>query len=166
MKKIITVCLMSLLISATTFAQSEKKEEVKVADNPNGAEMVFDKEVHDFGTMPFGGDGNADFKFVNSGKEPLVITNARGSCGCTVPIWPKEPILKGHSGNIQVQYDTKRPGPFTKTVTITSNAKGGDKVITIKGNVESKEQTENGTPVRKDNPMSPKENSTTGFGAN
>jgi hypothetical protein len=169
MKKILSTTLVALLIGFASVAQDDKikvTEEKKVAPNPNGAEMSFEQEVHDFGTLPYGGDGGFDFKFTNSGKEPLVITNARGSCGCTVPSWPKEPILKGHSASIHVQYDTKRPGPFTKTVTITSNAKDGDKVITIKGTVESKEQTENGTPVRKDNPMSPKENTSTGFGIN
>ncbi len=166
MKKILYTLLAAMFISVASFAQEDAKANEQKAENPNGPDMAFDQEVHDFGTLPYGGDGGFDFKFTNTGKEPLVITNARGSCGCTVPSWPKEPILKGHSGSIHVQYDTKRPGPFTKTVTITSNAKGGDKVITIKGNVESKEQTENGTPVRKDNPMSPKENSNTGFGNN
>ena len=104
--------------------------------NPNAAEINFEKEVHDFGTFKKGGDGTYDFKFKNTGKEPLVISNARGSCGCTVPSWPKEPIKPGEMGVIKVTYDTKRVGAFTKTVTITSNAKTQDKVITIKGKIE------------------------------
>jgi hypothetical protein len=87
-----------------------------------------------------------------------VISDAKGSCGCTVPKWPKEPILKGQSGMINVSYDTKRPGPFTKTVTVTSNAKTATKVLTIKGVVKSQEQTEDQTPVMKGNGMSPLEN--------
>ena len=128
--------------------------------------MFIDSTTFHFDTINQGDKVLHTFRFKNTGQKNLIIARAFGSCGCTVPSWPKEPILKGHSGNIHVQYDTKRPGQFTKTVTITSNAKGGDKVITIRGNVESKEQTENGTPVRKDNPMSPKENTTTGFGNN
>jgi hypothetical protein len=90
-----------------------------------------------------------DFKFTNTGKSPLVISSAKGSCGCTVPNWPKEPVKKGESGAINVSYDTKRVGPFTKTVTINSNAKTAVKVITIKGKVMTKEETESMTPFNR-----------------
>ncbi len=168
MKKIIYTSLFLFSISLGAFAQNEKdavaKEKPAAPVSPNAADISFETEVHDFGTLPYGGDGSYDFKFTNTGKDPLVITNARGSCGCTVPSWPKEPILKGHTGMIHVQYDTKRPGPFTKTVTISSNGKTAEKVVTIKGNIESKEQTENGTPVKKDNSMAPKESNANPFG--
>jgi hypothetical protein len=168
MKKIIYASLFLFSMSLCAVAQNEKdavtKEKPTAPANPNAAEINFETEVHDFGTLPYAGDGSYDFKFTNVGKDPLVISNARGSCGCTVPSWPKEPILKGHTGMIHVQYDTKRPGPFTKTVTISSNAKTAEKVITIKGNIESKEQTENGTPVKKDNSMAPKESTANPFG--
>ncbi|MFM7216532.1 MAG: DUF1573 domain-containing protein, partial [Bacteroidota bacterium] len=68
------------------------------ADNPNAPEITFEKELHDYGTIKQGADGNCEFKFKNTGKEPLIITNARGSCGCTVPTYPKEPIMKGQTG--------------------------------------------------------------------
>ena len=122
------------------------------------AEITFEKELYDYGTIDYGSDGSYAFKFTNTGKDPLVITNATGSCGCTVPKWPKEPILKGQSAYINVTYDTKRPGPFTKTVTINSNAKSASKVITINGVVRSQEQTDDQMPLRKDNGMSPLEN--------
>jgi len=131
---------------------------VFTANAQNGAEIVFESEVHDYGTIDFAGDGTYAFKFTNTGKEPLVITDAKGSCGCTVPKWPKEPVMKGQSNYINVSYDTKRPGPFTKTVTITSNAGSGSKVLTIKGNVKSQEQTEDATPIKKSSGMSPMEN--------
>ena len=100
------------------------------------AEMSFEKDVHDFGTIENGANGTYDFKFKNSGTEPLIITDAKGSCGCTVPTYPKNiPIKPGESQTIKVTYDTKRAGNFTKTVTINSNAKVPQKVITIKGNV-------------------------------
>lgn len=157
MKKSIYTLVVLFAMSFTAFAQEEQKTEPN--NDPNAPEIVFETEVHDFGTIEYGGNGTYDFKFSNTGKSPLIISNARGSCGCTVPKWPKEPIGKGQSGSINVQYDTKRPGPFTKTVTISSNAKSASKVITIKGTVSPAEQTEDQTPVKKENAMSPVEKS-------
>ncbi len=108
--------------------------------NPNAPEITFESDLHDYGTIKQSADGSCDFKFKNTGKEPLVISTARGSCGCTVPTWPKEPIMKGQTGIIKVHYDTKRVGAFSKTVTIESNAKTNPKVITIKGLVEASEE--------------------------
>ena len=102
--------------------------------------IQFDKETHDYGTIKNGADGTGEFKFTNTGKEPIVVTNARGSCGCTVPEWPKEPIAPGKSSAIKVSYDTKRTGAINKNVTLTiQNAgkdKTGTKMLYIKGNVE------------------------------
>jgi hypothetical protein len=135
-----------------------KTEEVKPV-NPNAPEITFENELHDYGTIKQGADGNCEFKFKNTGKEPLVISNARGSCGCTVPTWPKEPILKGQTGSIKVHYDTKRVGAFTKTVTLNSNAKTDTKVLTIKGVVEaSEENNEQAMPIKKSTGL-PLENS-------
>ncbi len=156
MKKI-TFFLMMTCASIMAFAQDKKAETNN--ENANAAEITFESEVHDYGTMDYGADGVYGFKFTNTGKEPLIISDAKGSCGCTVPKWPKEPVLKGQSNYINVSYDTKRPGPFTKTVTINSNAKTPSKVITIKGVVKSQEQTEDQTPLKKDNGFSPVENS-------
>lgn len=155
MKKSIYAILALVTISFSALAQTEVKTEV--VNDPNAPEIVFEKDLHDFGTIPYGGNGIYDFKFSNTGKSPLIITNARGSCGCTVPKWPKEPVTKGQSGSINVQYDTKRPGPFTKTITISSNAKTASKVLTIKGVVEQAESTEDQTPVKKESPASPVE---------
>lgn len=125
---------------------TQEQKAVTPAPNPNAPEITFEKDVHDFGTITQGGDGTYEFKFTNTGKEPLIITNAKGSCGCTVPTWSKEPIKKGEQGTIKVSYDTKRIGQFTKTVTITSNAKTATKVLTIKGTVNA---VESGTPFKK-----------------
>lgn len=104
----------------------------------SGAEITFDKDVHDFGTMKQGGDASYEFKFKNTGTEPLVISNARGSCGCTVPQWPQEPIKPGASSTIKVTYDSKRVGPINKSVTITSNAGNeASKILRITGNIEA-----------------------------
>jgi hypothetical protein len=151
MKKTLYTFILFLSLGAVAYAQDEKKEAVaeKAAD-PNAPEITFENELHDFGTIEYAGNGVYNFKFTNTGKTPLIIDGARGSCGCTVPKWPKEPIKKGESSEINVSYDTKRPGPFTKTVTITSNAKTATKVITIKGVVQSQEETESSTPFKKD----------------
>ncbi len=98
--------------------------------------MVFDSETIDYGTIAHNADGNRKFEFTNNGNKPLIITNAQGSCGCTVPTTPKEPIAPGAKGTIGVKYATDRVGPFTKTVTVSSNAEGmPSKVLTIKGTV-------------------------------
>ncbi|MCB9360100.1 MAG: DUF1573 domain-containing protein [Flavobacteriales bacterium] len=104
-------------------------------DNPNAPVMTFETEVVDYGTIEQGADGVREFVFTNTGKEPLIISNSRGSCGCTVPTWPKEPILPGEKSVIKVKYDTKRLGAINKSVTITSNASEPTKVIRIKGNI-------------------------------
>jgi hypothetical protein len=130
-----------LLTSLNSIAQEKKTPTVgqvkPVANASNtsssAAEITFSKDLHDFGTINKGDNGTVEFSFKNSGKEPLIISNAQGSCGCTVPVWPKEPIAPGASSTIKVTYDTKRVGAFTKTVTITSNAQTSSKTITIKG---------------------------------
>lgn len=125
--------------------------------NPNAPEITFETDMHDYGTIKQGADGSCEFKFKNTGKDPLIINNAKGSCGCTVPTWPKEPILKGQTAVIKVHYDTKRVGAFTKTVTINSNAKTDAKVLTIKGVVEAvPESTDQTMPVK--NSSGPLEN--------
>ncbi len=105
------------------------------AENPNAPQIDFEKELHDYGTIEQNGNGVYEFVFTNSGKEPLIITSAKGSCGCTVPSWPNEPIPPGGSDVIRVKYDTKRLGPFNKSVTIITNAATPTKVIRIKGQV-------------------------------
>ncbi|MEN9875928.1 MAG: hypothetical protein RLZZ529_925 [Bacteroidota bacterium] len=135
MKKIIVLAIL-ILGSIASNAQETSKKAKQVASKVAGAGMLFAKEVIDYGTISQNADGKREFVFTNNGNAPLVITNAQGSCGCTVPSTPKEPILPGSKGTIGVKYDTSRPGTFTKTVTISSNAAGQPtKVLTIKGNV-------------------------------
>lgn len=105
------------------------------AVNPNAPKFKFDTEVLDYGTIEHNADGNREFKFTNVGKEPLIISNAVGSCGCTTPVWPKEPIKPGATGIVKVHYATDRVGAFEKTVTLTSNADTPSKVLKIKGTV-------------------------------
>lgn len=122
----------------------------------SGPEIEFEKEVHDFGNMKQYGDASTEFTFTNTGTEPLIISNARGSCGCTVPSWPKTPIKPGESAAIKVKYDSKRIGPINKSVTITSNASNEPtKVIRIKGMIEAAPKGDN-APVKPASPMAPK----------
>jgi hypothetical protein len=138
----------SLFIIATA-GYTANAQQTAEATSPNAAEISFEKETHDFGIIAYEGDGVYEFRFTNTGKQPLIITNARGSCGCTVPTYSREPIKPGESGSIKVAYDTKRVGGFTKTVTVESNASTPTRILTIKGNVESKEASDQNTPVKK-----------------
>ena len=102
-------------------------------------DFLFEAESHDFGTVPEGTQATFEFKFTNTGKEPLIISNVQASCGCTTPKWSNEPIAPGKTGTITASYNSSgRPGPFTKSITVTSNAKSSPKVLTITGVVEAK----------------------------
>lgn len=154
MKKLTLVITLVFLAATGLFAQAT--EPVQVVDNPNAPEISFDKLVHDYGTIPFGGDGVCTFKFTNTGKEPLILQQPQSSCGCTVPTWPKEPVLPGNSSEIQVTYNTKKAGPINKTVTVRSNAKTNTVVLRITGKVEAQpveqlpeKAPSEGTPVNK-----------------
>lgn len=106
--------------------------------------IEFDNIEHDFGTITQGDVVDHVFKFTNTGDEPLVIKNAKGSCGCTVPQWPKEPIAPGEGGEIKVEFKSAgKSGIQSKKVTIDANVPGGKTFLTIKSNVEKKE-----TPVQ------------------
>lgn len=135
MKRLTLMLAMLIFGLVTVFAQNNAQQ--PPVPNPNAPEISFTKTVHDYGTVPYNGDGNCEFSFTNTGKEPLILTNVRSSCGCTVPSWPREPILPGKSEIIKVEYKTNRPGPINKTVTVTSNAKTSTVVLKITGNVEN-----------------------------
>lgn len=106
-----------------------------------GPEITFDKETIDYGTILRNSERERFFTITNTGNEPLIISNCKGSCGCTVPQCPKEPVLPGETSKIKVAYDTNRLGQFTKSVTITSNAADSPtKVVKIKGNVIETEE--------------------------
>jgi hypothetical protein len=138
MKKIITLALLVVLGITTSNAQetSKKTNATSTLAKVNGAGMVFVTETIDYGTVAYNSDGRREFVFTNNGNKPLIITNAQGSCGCTVPTYPKAPIAPGAQGVIGVKYDTSRAGQaFTKTVTLTTNAVVPSKTLTIKGNV-------------------------------
>ena len=130
MKKFILpiVMFLSLTLAGNIQAQS-------ASANPNAPVINFQRDTIDYGTIPHNADGYRAFAFKNTGKEPLIISETHGSCGCTVPTAPKEPIQPGASAEIKVHYATDRIGQFIKTVTVTSNAANSPKILVIKGNV-------------------------------
>jgi hypothetical protein len=150
MKKLILSFALIVGALMTTSAQDA------TISNPNAAKIEFEKTLHDFGTIDKGGNGVYEFTFTNNGKEPLFVQNAKGSCGCTVPSWPKEPIAPGASNVIKVKYDTNRIGPFSKSVTITTNSEKKSQVIRIKGTVKNVPQDPT-SPLKKAAPGTPVE---------
>ncbi|MCH8330360.1 MAG: DUF1573 domain-containing protein [Bacteroidetes bacterium] len=153
MKKLIGSAAFILFMGMGVFAQDEAKQTGDAAEvNLNAPALAFTKEVHDFGTIEEGLKYTHEFTFINTGKEPLIIKNVRASCGCTTPIWPKEPILPGQEGVVKAVYNSKgRPGKFNKAITITSNASTPTKVVYIKGNVTK--STSSGVPEKKPSMM-------------
>ena len=147
MKKTILL-LSTILIGFVVLAQ--RIEEVKKAEPVVGIEEVkqeqteesssnatidFESKVYDYGVLEHNGNGDGEFIFTNNGTEALLIKNAKGSCGCTVPTWPREPIMPGETSKIGVKYATNRVGKFTKTITLTTNASKKPAILTIKGEV-------------------------------
>ena len=132
MKKIfLALALISgvMLAQAQTTSPKEKKD-------VNGPKMEFETSVMDYGLIEHNSDGKREFVLTNTGNAPLIISTAKGSCGCTVPTWPKAPIAPGESASIGVKYATNRIGKFTKTITLTTNAPEKTKILTIKGEVK------------------------------
>jgi len=136
MKKIMTL----LFIGFLTFTiNAQEKEISKPAGDPNAAVIEFESEIIDYGKIDLNANGVRVFKFKNTGKSPLVIGKIKSSCGCTVPKQPAEPIMPGKTGEIEVKYDTKRAGGFSKMITVPSNAIGPPKRLRIKGIVTKPE---------------------------
>ncbi len=126
-----------LLFGAAQVSAQEK--------STNGPVITFEKPSCDYGTIDKGSNRVRDFVITNNGNEPLIIQNATGSCGCTVPEWPRDPIMPKQRAVIKINYDTNREGPFSKTVTLYSNAinnnANGTVSFTVKGEVRRTAQT-------------------------
>jgi hypothetical protein len=103
--------------------------------------IKYDNERFDYGIIDEGEIVKHAFKFTNTGKEPLVISNCKGSCGCTVPTWPKEPIAPGATAEIKVEFNSKgKPGPQSKRVTVTANTNPTETFLEVAGEVKGKAQ--------------------------
>lgn len=102
--------------------------------------MAFEETEFDFGTVPDGEKVSHTYKFKNTGAEPLILSNAKGSCGCTVPSWPREPIPPGGTGEITVEFNSQnKAGKRNQKVTITANTNPPQTFIYLKGEVLGKE---------------------------
>lgn len=165
MKKLLSLFTLCALVITTGFAQPAKEEvkkapqvaemkpaferaakvvapatpvvqEVIAVESADGPKMTFTETTVDYGEIIQNSDPLRVFNFVNDGSEPLIIKRAKGSCGCTVPKYPKEPIMPGESAVIEVRYDTKRIGPFNKSIRLTTNAQEQPIMLYIKGKVD------------------------------
>ncbi|MDR1005448.1 MAG: DUF1573 domain-containing protein [Bacteroidales bacterium] len=136
MKRLVLTSLLAIAVVFGANAQSKQPAAQPVKTNGAQAEIKFDKVEHDYGTIKKGGDGTCTFTYKNVGKTPLILDNARSSCGCTVPSWSKEPLMPGQSASITVKYNTNNVGPINKQVTVTSNAVNSKVTLHIKGKVE------------------------------
>jgi hypothetical protein len=146
MKKIILTAFIAVSAVFASNAQTAPTPE----ENKSASEITFDKEVHDFGVIPQGTPASYIFYLKNTGKEPLIIASASASCGCTTPEWTKEPIKPGGKGFVKATYNAANNGPFTKTVTVVSNAKRATVILTIKGEVKTPTEVTPTSPVQQE----------------
>jgi hypothetical protein len=132
MKRLFCFIYLFAIVLLTVNAQKD------AGKNSKAPMIKFDNMEYNYGVIYQGDNGVTTFKFKNTGKEPLIITNATASCGCTIPEKPDAPIMPGKTGVIKVKYDTARTGPINRTIHVLSNATDSDVVLTIKGEVKPK----------------------------
>ncbi len=148
MKKILIFSLFmtflagNFLMAQTTPTKAATEKMEQKMGKKDGPVMTLESLTVDYGTIKQHSDPLRTVKFTNTGTEPLVIKNARGSCGCTVPKWSKEPVMPGEESVIEIRYATNRLGKINKTVTITTNEGGKPHVIKVIGKVLKAEKDE------------------------
>lgn len=118
------------------------------ANAQDGPIMTFESTTVDYGEIERGAERIRTVKFTNTGDAPLIITNAKGSCGCTVPKWPKDPIQPGESSELSINYDTNRLGNINRTIRVTTNEGGDPHVLLVRGKVTEKKE-EDALPKKK-----------------
>ncbi|WP_422348624.1 DUF1573 domain-containing protein [Flagellimonas sp.] len=150
MKKVTTILSLILAVGLVSISCKDKASNKIVADNVEDASnrdeaqkqlpvMSFDKQEHDFGTITQGTAQQTTFTFTNTGNAPLIITDAKSSCGCTVPEYPKNtPIGPGETGELLVKFNGSGQNQVTKTVTVTANTEKGTELLRIKAFVNPK----------------------------
>ncbi|GAA4317247.1 DUF1573 domain-containing protein [Mucilaginibacter gynuensis] len=132
MKKLILICAVIFGFAYSASAQDTK------AEDDSKPEFKFVEEKHDFGKVPQGTPVSTVFEFTNVGKEPLILSDVRPTCGCTIADYTKTPVKKGAKGNIKITYNAAAVSPFNKTIVVTSNAKTPQKNLIIIGEVVAK----------------------------
>jgi hypothetical protein len=124
MKKLMMICAMVVGFAINASAQTDNK-----------AEFKFVEEKHDFGKVTQGKPVTTDFVYTNIGEEPLILTEVKPTCGCTIADYTKTPVKKGEKGSIKITYNAAVEAPFNKTIVVTSNAKTPTKYLVIVGEV-------------------------------
>ena len=135
MKKSILILLVVFISSTQLFAQTTPTPAYK---NPDAPVIFLQETLFNYGTIEQDANGVHYFIYKNIGKEPLVFSKVRSSCGCTIPSWSREPLLSGKQDTLKVKYDTHRIGQFSKTISIFSNAKKPMVIVRIQGKVVAK----------------------------
>jgi hypothetical protein len=159
MKRIVTALSVVTLLFISTSCKDKaitkiNSDNVEVASNRDEAQkkvpvMSFDKSEHDFGTITQGTPQETIFKFTNTGDAPLIITDAKSSCGCTVPEYPKNtPIAPGDTGSMVVKFNGSGQNQVTKTITVTANTAKGSELLRIKAFVNPKGAAAVAGPVK------------------
>jgi hypothetical protein len=148
MKNLLLISFSIFIFSLTAQAQDAEF---------TGPVMTFESEVVDYGAIAQNSEPLRVVAFTNTGTEPLIVKNARGSCGCTVPTWPKEPVMPGETSQIEVRYDTKRIGSINKKITLTTNEPEGANthILKVIGKIS---KADAGVPEKKDNMFTPEKN--------
>ena len=146
MKKAFAILVVAIITISNSCSQGPGDNQKKDKKAPY---IKFENIVYNYGTITQGSDGSCEFIFENTGKNPLVLSNVRPSCGCTVPKWSKEPIKSHKKSSIKVKYNTRRIGSFSKSITVTSNASNSPIVLIIKGKVVAKAPAETATGTSK-----------------
>jgi len=138
-----------LLLPALSFAQQAAPANTNTTPKtpPDAPQFQFKEETWDFGNIPQDVPATHVFEFTSTGKNPVVISQATASCGCTTPVWTKEPVMSGKTGTVSVTYNAAKEGSFMKTVTVLSNT-GDPKYLTIKGNVIPKSDNSQSAPQK------------------
>jgi len=134
MKKVFLTLIAVAAILQTGCSQTTAQS----ADAKATAVITFTETEHDFGTIEQGSDATFAFEFKNTGKGDLIVSNCQSTCGCTIPLWTKEPVAKNKKGEVKVKYNTNNLGSFGKSITVTCNATNSPVIIKIKGTVQPK----------------------------
>ncbi len=127
MKKLLMIAFLASLVGSTYAQQAPAKSTF--------AAFTWDSTTHDFGKIKQGTPVTHEFKFTNTGKAPLIITNVQATCGCTTPNWTKEEVMPGGSGFIKATFNAATPGGFNKNVSVTANIESGFVQLTVRGEV-------------------------------
>ena len=135
-----TISTLFAFILSLAYVGAQTTPGANTTTKPSGPHLEWESTVIDYGEIKKGSDPLRKAIFTNTGTEPLIIKSARGSCGCTVPTWPKEPIMPGERGVIEIRYDTQRIGPINKSVTVTTNESEQESRISLKGNISADEE--------------------------